>query len=87
MTPNPDPVTPRDRVNHKRQKKEQKYGFGGKKHFAKSNDANSSADLSGFKFSARRNKRVFPRVAEKKKGAVRLGKSRRARYHIEVKYS
>ena len=71
------PGNPRDRINHKRQKKDQKFGFGGKKRFAKSNDAKSSADLSGF--SARRNKKEFSGVAKKKKGtAVRLGKSRRA---------
>jgi|ERR1712000_21987 len=35
-------------VNHKRQKKNEKYGFGGKKRHAKSGDAMSSADLSGF---------------------------------------
>lgn len=35
-------------TNHKRQKKNEKYGFGGKKRHAKSGDAMSSADLSGF---------------------------------------
>ncbi|EEA26135.1 rRNA-processing protein EBP2 [Talaromyces marneffei ATCC 18224] len=35
-------------VNSKRQKKNEKYGFGGKKRFAKSGDAMSSADLRGF---------------------------------------
>lgn len=34
--------------NHKRQKKNEKYGFGGKKRHAKSGDAMSSSDLSGF---------------------------------------
>ncbi|KAF9118548.1 rRNA-processing protein and EBNA1-binding protein ebp2 [Mortierella sp. 14UC] len=38
----------------KRLKKDQKFGFGGKKRFGKSNDANSSADVSGF--SVKRNK-------------------------------
>lgn len=38
----------RGNVNHKRQKKDEKYGFGGKKRHAKSGDAMSSADLSGF---------------------------------------
>ncbi|KAF9923589.1 rRNA-processing protein and EBNA1-binding protein ebp2 [Linnemannia zychae] len=38
----------------KRLKKDQKFGFGGKKRFGKSNDANSSADVSGF--SIKRNK-------------------------------
>ncbi|KAF9760920.1 hypothetical protein IL306_004048 [Fusarium sp. DS 682] len=35
-------------VNHKRAKKNEKYGFGGKKRHAKSGDAMSSGDLSGF---------------------------------------
>jgi rRNA-processing protein EBP2 len=35
-------------VNHKRQKRNEKYGFGGKKRHAKSGDATSSGDLSGF---------------------------------------
>lgn len=35
-------------VNQKRQKKNEKYGFGGKKRHAKSGDAASSGDLSGF---------------------------------------
>ncbi|EED22023.1 rRNA processing protein (Ebp2), putative [Talaromyces stipitatus ATCC 10500] len=35
-------------VSAKRQKKNEKYGFGGKKRFAKSGDAMSSADLRGF---------------------------------------
>lgn len=34
--------------NHKRQKKDDKFGFGGKKKNSKSGDAMSSADLSGF---------------------------------------
>ncbi|RBR11448.1 uncharacterized protein FIESC28_09062 [Fusarium coffeatum] len=34
--------------NHKRAKKNEKYGFGGKKRHAKSGDAMSSGDLSGF---------------------------------------
>jgi rRNA-processing protein EBP2 len=53
--------------NAKRQKKNAKYGFGGKKRFAKSGDAVSSGDLSGFS------------VRRMKKGgkAPRLGKSRR----------
>ena len=54
----------------KRQKKDEKYGFGGKKRFAKSGDAASSRDLRGF--SARKMK-------EQKKGPQRFGKSRRAR--------
>ena len=33
---------------NKRQRKDAKFGFGGKKRFAKSSDAISSGDLSGF---------------------------------------
>ncbi|KAK4137920.1 Ebp2-domain-containing protein [Trichocladium antarcticum] len=44
----------RDGPNSKRQKKDSKFGFGGKKRFAKSNDAKSAGDLSGF--SAKRMK-------------------------------
>jgi rRNA-processing protein EBP2 len=35
-------------ANTKRQKKNEKYGFGGKKRHAKSGDAMSAGDLSGF---------------------------------------
>lgn len=35
-------------ANHKRAKKNEKFGFGGKKRHAKSGDAKSSGDLSGF---------------------------------------
>lgn len=52
----------------KRQKRDAKYGFGGKKRFAKSGDAVSSSDLTGF--STRKMK-------GQKKGPQRLGKSRR----------
>lgn len=55
-------------ANHKREKRDEKYGFGGKKRFGKSNDATSSADVS--KFSVRKMKGG-------KKGAPRPGKSRR----------
>ncbi|KAI1135694.1 Ebp2-domain-containing protein [Hypoxylon sp. FL0543] len=60
----------------KRQKKNEKYGFGGKKRHAKSGDALSSGDLSGF--DARRMKAG---AGAKGKGkpvkSARLGKSRR----------
>ncbi|KAL3957924.1 hypothetical protein ACCO45_008502 [Purpureocillium lilacinum] len=39
-------------VNNKRQKKNEKFGFGGKKRHAKSGDAISSGDLSGFQCQA-----------------------------------
>lgn len=52
---------------NKRQKKDEKYGHGGKKRFSKSGDAMSSGDLRGFS-------------AKKMKGggAKRPGKARRA---------
>lgn len=53
--------------NHKRHKKNEKYGFGGKKRHAKSGDATSSGDLSGF--SVKRNRSGF-------KGAGGAGKNR-----------
>ncbi|KAI5275888.1 Ebp2-domain-containing protein [Aureobasidium subglaciale] len=53
----------------KRVKRDEKYGFGGKKRFSKSNDAKSSGDMTGY--SAKRMKGG-------KKGASRPGKSRRA---------
>ena len=54
----------------KRQKKDSKFGFGGRKRFAKSGDAISSSDLT--RFSTKKMK-------GQKKGAQRLGKSRRAK--------
>ncbi|KAL9130878.1 MAG: hypothetical protein Q9175_006914 [Cornicularia normoerica] len=59
----------RGRMRNKRQKKDDTHGFGGKKRFAKSTDAASTADLRGF--SAKQMKG--------KKGPQRLGKSRRAK--------
>ncbi|OQD74846.1 hypothetical protein PENDEC_c009G04725 [Penicillium decumbens] len=56
-----------DGPNHKRQKKDQKFGFGGKKRFAKSGDAASSSDL-----------RSFSQKKMKAGGAKRPGKSKRA---------
>ncbi|KAI1452153.1 Ebp2-domain-containing protein [Annulohypoxylon moriforme] len=67
--------------NNKRQKKNEKYGFGGKKRHAKSGDAMSSGDLSSF--SVRRNKSSFGARGGRggagggRKPAARLGKSRR----------
>lgn len=60
----------KDGPNPKRQKKDQKYGFGGKKRFAKSGDAQSSGDMSGYSVK---------RMKGAKKGASqRPGKNRRA---------
>lgn len=50
----------------KRQKKNEKFGFGGKKRFAKSGDAASSGDMRDFS------------VKKMKGGAKRPGKSKRA---------
>ena len=57
------------RTQNKRQRKDDKHGFGGKKRFSKSTDAASTADLRGF--SAKKMK--------DKTGPKRLGKSRRAK--------
>jgi rRNA-processing protein EBP2 len=59
----------------KRQKKDQKFGFGGKKRFAKSSDAASTADMRGF--SASRMKGGGSGRG-RGSGTKRLGKSRRA---------
>ncbi|PHH81167.1 hypothetical protein CDD80_58 [Ophiocordyceps camponoti-rufipedis] len=62
--------------NAKRQKKNEKYGFGGKKRNSKSGDAVSSADLSAF--DAKRMKAAGPRGRAKPAGkATRPGKARR----------
>ncbi|KAL8675015.1 MAG: hypothetical protein Q9168_000610 [Polycauliona sp. 1 TL-2023] len=54
---------------NKRQKKDDKFGFGGKKRFAKSGDAASSSDFRGFNVK---------KMKGQNKGSQRLGKSRRA---------
>lgn len=56
--------------NHKRQKKDEKFGFGGKKRFSKSNDAKSAGDTDGY--SARKMK------GGAKAAKQRPGKARRA---------
>ncbi|KAK0668840.1 putative rRNA-processing protein EBP2 [Cercophora samala] len=71
--------------NAKRQKKNEKYGFGGKKRFGKSGDAMSSGDMTGF--SAKRmksgggagdGKKTFSSMSSKAKGSKpRLGKDKR----------
>ena len=55
--------------NSKRQKRDQKFGFGGKKRHSKSNDKESSMDMGGFS-----NKANKARFGNKK----RPGKSARA---------
>ncbi|KAI0120116.1 eukaryotic rRNA processing protein EBP2-domain-containing protein [Nemania sp. FL0031] len=56
----------------KRQKKNEKFGLGGKKKYSKSGDAASSADLSGFNV-----KRMKGGAKGKTPKTARLGKSRR----------
>ncbi|QUC18963.1 uncharacterized protein UV8b_03204 [Ustilaginoidea virens] len=58
--------------NTKRQKKNEKYGFGGKKRYAKSGDAASSGDLSAFN-----TKKMKAGGAKGKPKTTRPGKSRR----------
>jgi rRNA-processing protein EBP2 len=60
--------------DNKRQKKDQKYGFGGKKRHAKSNDAQSSADGRGFSSRKMKGK---PAGGTSK----RPGKDKRAKRH------
>ena len=55
---------------NKRQKKDLKFGYGGKKRFAKSTDARSTGDLSNFSVT---------KMKGKKGSAKRLGKSRRGK--------
>ncbi|KAF2468821.1 Ebp2-domain-containing protein [Lindgomyces ingoldianus] len=74
-----DPLTPRhgsgdSNSNPKRQKKDAKYGFGGKKRHAKSNDAFSSADTKGFSHRKMKGKHGGGGGVSK-----RLGKSRRVK--------
>jgi rRNA-processing protein EBP2 len=74
----------------KRQKKDEKYGFGGKKRYSKSGDAVSTGDMSGFSAkrmkddgpsrgggAARRGGRGGGTSARGGKAAPRLGKNRR----------
>jgi rRNA-processing protein EBP2 len=68
----------------KRQKKDQKFGFGGKKRFAKSSDAASTADIRGFSASRMKGGRSGASRGRGGGGGgggrstKRLGKSRRA---------
>lgn len=54
--------------NAKRQKKDDKFGYGGKKRFAKSNDAKSASDMRGF--SQKKMKGKAPRPGKSKRGKV-----------------
>ncbi|EHA56630.1 rRNA processing protein Ebp2 [Pyricularia oryzae 70-15] len=62
----------RDEPNRKRQKKNDKYGFGGKKKYSKSGDAMSSGDLSGFSVG-----RMKGKGGKGPRSAPRPGKSKR----------
>jgi len=65
-----------DKSRAKRQKRDSKYGFGGKKKHSKSNDAMSSGDLVDF--SQKKNRSSFGSGGGKKKTALRPGKAKRA---------
>jgi rRNA-processing protein EBP2 len=68
-----------DGPNRKRQRKDAKFGFGGKKRFAKSSDASSSGDMRGFSTSRMKEGGRSRGGGGRGRGAKRLGKSRRAR--------
>lgn len=57
--------------NMKRQKKDAKYGFGGKKRHSKSNDAKSSADMRDYK-----RPKSKPSAAKQRPGKSRRAKAR-----------
>jgi len=61
-----------DGKDNKRQKKDEKFGFGGKKRHAKSNDAQSSADGRDYSVS---------RMKGKTGPSKRPGKASRAKKH------
>lgn len=61
-----------DGPNRKRQKKDEKFGFGGKKRFSKSNDAQSAGEMKGYSV------RKMKGGGKGKGGPQRPGKSRRA---------
>ncbi|KAF8469212.1 eukaryotic rRNA processing protein EBP2-domain-containing protein [Kalaharituber pfeilii] len=63
--------------NTKRQKKDAKFGYGGKKRHAKSNDAMSSADITGFSVKANKAK-GFSGGGKKKRPGKSVRKARRS---------
>ncbi|KAJ1959008.1 RRNA processing protein [Dipsacomyces acuminosporus] len=65
--------------NKKRQMKNEKFGFGGKKRGIRKNTAESTADMSGF--SAKSNKSTKFAAAHKKGKTKRPGKSKRKNAH------
>ena len=54
----------------KRQKKDEKFGFGGKKRFAKSNDARSAGDTSGYSVKRMKGKTSKPRPGKSKRAKM-----------------
>ncbi|KAH8772799.1 eukaryotic rRNA processing protein EBP2 [Diaporthe sp. PMI_573] len=60
-------------TNHKRAKKDAKFGFGGKKRYSKSGTAESSGDVSGFSAKGMKGKGGPKKIAK----TARLGKSKR----------
>lgn len=66
---------------NKRTKKDEKFGFGGKKRFAKSNDARSSSDAKGYSVKKMKGDRPGGKPGGKPGGAKqRPGKSRRSKF-------
>ena len=56
--------------NNKRQKKDEKFGFGGKKRFAKSNDAKSASDVRGYSVKKMKGKGGKPRPGKSKRAKM-----------------
>lgn len=59
----------------KRQKKNEKFGFGGKKRHAKSGDAMSSGDLRGYSVKKMKGGAAGPKRPGKSKRAATRGRS------------
>lgn len=74
--PDGAPVDGKRQAKAKRQAKDKRYGFGGKKRFSKSGDAFSSSDMRGFSAARMKGK------AGGKAGKMRPGKSRRAKGRV-----
>lgn len=65
--------------NSKRSTKDAKYGFGGKKRFAKSNDAASAGEMKGFSTERMKGRAPAGKARAGKVGKSRPGKSKRAK--------
>lgn len=70
------PADKRVKTNHKRAGKNAKFGFGGKKRHAKSNDATSSADMSGYRKGQMKGTSGRPGAAKARPGKARRAKGR-----------